>query len=36
VCGADRLGAHRGSVEQLVGWVGPLGPGDRLLVDHPS
>jgi hypothetical protein len=32
---ADRLGAHPGSVSRLVGWVGPLGPGDRLLVHHP-
>jgi hypothetical protein len=32
---AGRLGAHPGSVSWLVGRVGPLGPGDRLLVLHP-
>jgi hypothetical protein len=30
-----QLGAHPRSVSRLVGRVGPLGPGDRLLVHHP-
>jgi hypothetical protein len=30
---SDRLGCVRG---RLVGWVGSLGPGDGLLVHHPS
>jgi hypothetical protein len=32
---ADLLGARRGSVGRLVGWVALLGPSDGLLVHHP-
>jgi hypothetical protein len=32
---ADWLRARQGSVDRLLGWVGPLGRDDEILVYHP-